>query len=240
MTDLSLENRNQILEEVHGIVSTHKNETPELIRTSLTLLDAEFHELMSSLKNGHGGNNNHNAAAASAAHNNDHNYGNDLSSFELQDDQRRMLAFQMAYTQDKSHVDSLRLMFLRSEVFHVKNTAAKMVAYFEEKLRVFGPELLVKDITIDDLSPGEDLECLESGYLSILPSRDLSGRPILCTLADRAEPTFSLESRVSYFVYSAFTMLFVVLAVTTIYRSTVFSLTYFPCLLFFLLVEPNL
>jgi len=93
----------------------------------------------------------------------------------------------MAYTQardlDESYVknDDFMLMFLRALSFNVKAAAARMVAFFQLKLELFGPSKLAKEILYDDLDT-DDIECLESGYAQILSGRDRAGRVILVVM----------------------------------------------------------
>jgi hypothetical protein len=91
------------------------------------------------------------------------------------------MAYRQARHLDESYVDNgdFMLMFLRASSFDIKSAASRIVAFFEAKLELFGPEKLAKDITWDDLD-GDDIKCLESGYAQILPGRDRSGRAILC------------------------------------------------------------
>ena len=77
------------------------------------------------------------------------------------------------------HDKDFRLMFLRADNYHVQNAANRMVSFFEEKLKLFGPALLTKDITMDDLDD-DDMEFLSSGTFQILPAKDMVGRAIVC------------------------------------------------------------
>jgi hypothetical protein len=69
------------------------------------------------------------------------------------------------------------LMFLRADAFQVKLAAARIVAFFQAKLDLFGPDKLGRDITLSDLNE-DDIRCLESGYAQVLPERDRAGRAI--------------------------------------------------------------
>jgi hypothetical protein len=71
-----------------------------------------------------------------------------------------------------------RLMFLRAERFDANNAAARLVKYFEGKLKLFGADKLTKIITMEDLDE-DDLATLKSGYLQLLPERDRAGRAII-------------------------------------------------------------
>ena len=77
-----------------------------------------------------------------------------------------------------------RLMFLRADRFRPKDAASRMVKYFEEKLRLFGPEKLTRPIIMEDLND-DDIAALKSGYLMLLLERDRAGRPILFSMLNR-------------------------------------------------------
>jgi hypothetical protein len=66
-------------------------------------------------------------------------------------------------------------MFLRAENFDSQLAAKRMLRFFEQKLELFGPDKLCKDITLRDLNI-EDMQCLINGHQQILPTRDSSGR----------------------------------------------------------------
>lgn len=72
---------------------------------------------------------------------------------------------------------AFRLMFLRCERFEPTKTARRLVKYWEEKLRYFGPEKAYHPITIDDLQE-EDIEILKSGAFVPIMNKDRYGRPI--------------------------------------------------------------
>jgi hypothetical protein len=86
-------------------------------------------------------------------------------------------AYLLAYVQDREYTScrKLRLKFLRAESFDVQKAADHFLLYFEEKLKLFGPELLAKDIKLRDLD-ADDREYLESGVGQLAPERDRAGR----------------------------------------------------------------
>ena len=89
-------------------------------------------------------------------------------------------AYDLAYQLNVSFVsnDKFRLMFLRATRFQTKAAAEKMVSYFEYKLDLFGPDKLVKRITLADLS-ADDVISLRNGAIQVLPRRDKSGRAVV-------------------------------------------------------------
>ena len=83
-----------------------------------------------------------------------------------------------AQHQEYARARIFRLKFLRAERFDVKAAAQRLVRFFEEKRKLFGHELLAKDIKISDLD-GDTRQCLESGVCQVLPKRDRAGRCII-------------------------------------------------------------
>eukprot|EP00934_Nitzschia_sp_Nitz4_P006172 Nitzschia sp. Nitz4//scaffold44_size153857//48705//50223//NITZ4_002711-RA/size153857-augustus-gene-0.18-mRNA-1//-1//CDS//3329552127//6162//frame0 len=72
-----------------------------------------------------------------------------------------------------------RLMFLRGDFFDVKLAAERIVYHFEMKQHLFGKgEILGRDVRISDLNE-DDMGALESGFIQLLPSRDVSGRLVV-------------------------------------------------------------
>jgi hypothetical protein len=74
-----------------------------------------------------------------------------------------------------------RLGFLRAQAFDVRLAASRMARYFETKLELFGQEKLVKTIMLEDLDI-ETQKAVARGSLSILPTKDTLGRPVLVSL----------------------------------------------------------
>lgn len=92
----------------------------------------------------------------------------------------RKMAYSRARTIDPAKVDQneFLLMFLRAYSFDIGATATAVVTFFETKMELFGPEKLTKDIGYEDLDE-DDIRCLESGYIQVLPVRDRAGRAII-------------------------------------------------------------
>lgn len=90
---------------------------------------------------------------------------------------KKKKAYLLAHGQDKEYTScrKLRLKFLRAESFDVRNAADRFFLYFEEKLKLFGSELLAKKIMQRDLD-ADDRQYLESGVGQLAPQRDCAGR----------------------------------------------------------------
>lgn len=110
----------------------------------------------------------------------------------------RNTAYEQATLLAPDYVENVefRLQFLRGDAFDVKTAATRMIAYFESKLELFGPEMLTKNVTLRDLDE-ESLNCLKTGFMQPLPIRDKSGRAIFCSCpALMGNQFFPVQNRV--------------------------------------------
>jgi hypothetical protein len=139
MNQLSVEEREKVLEDVHGIARVI-DEPQEFIEACLALLEKELTNISS------------------------------------------RAAYDLASSMSKEYTSSnkMRLMFLRAESFDPNKAASHMVAFFDEKYKLFGAEKLTKDIVLADLDP-DDIVALESGSFQVLPEKDSAGRKVFCT-----------------------------------------------------------
>ena len=71
-----------------------------------------------------------------------------------------------------------RLMFIRADFYVTKAAAERMIKFFDFKKRLFGTELLGREITLNDFDE-DGMAVMKSGYAQISPYRDMSGRPIV-------------------------------------------------------------
>ncbi len=74
--------------------------------------------------------------------------------------------------------DKLHLLFLRARRFDPIKASILMYKHYENKLELFGEKLLVKKITLDDLTE-QEMELLRTGCAQTLAGRDRGGRGIL-------------------------------------------------------------
>ena len=89
-------------------------------------------------------------------------------------------AYRQALDKNASYVKHplFRICFLRAEHYNARKAAARLLRHLTEKLELFGPDKLTRDIVLDDL--GRDARtCLEIGTLQILPVRDNAGRRVV-------------------------------------------------------------
>ncbi len=140
LAQLSMAEREKVFFDLHG-VSGEVNETPEMIRGSLHMLQ----EQLDAIEDKH--------------------------------------AYTKALSMDSTYVQAqtLQLKFLRADRFDPVAAAKRLTKFFEFKLELFGEDLLVRDITQDDLDD-QDLKALYSGRGYDLPFRDRAGRLIVFTV----------------------------------------------------------
>jgi hypothetical protein len=67
-------------------------------------------------------------------------------------------------------------MFLRADRFHVPTAAKRMALYFQLKMELFGPALLVQKITFDDLSEDDQDALMKISVFFF--GKDQSGRAV--------------------------------------------------------------
>ena len=72
----------------------------------------------------------------------------------------------------------LVIAFLRSVDGSAKRAAKRYAKFWKQKLDLFGPDKLVRTITLDDFD-ADDMESLYSGGFQVLNSTDRAGRPVL-------------------------------------------------------------
>ena len=140
MFQLSVEEREKVLEDVHGIARV-VDEPQEFIEACFALLEKELTNISNKV-------------------------AYDLAS-----------SISKEYTSSKKR----RLMFLRAESYDPCKAASRMVRFFDEKCELFGADKLTKDITQDDLDPG-DIITLEIGLFQVPPEKDCAGRKVFSFL----------------------------------------------------------
>ena len=113
-------------------------------------------------------------------------------------DNKNKSVYDVAKEQDENYVKALdfQLKFLRADNFNPVKAAARMIKYLDAKQKLFGPDKLTQNITLDDFS-AEDVQVARSGLGSLLPLRDRAGRLVLCWMTQlRGDSSFL--SRVSW------------------------------------------
>ena len=97
-------------------------------------------------------------------------------------------AFEMAESKSSNYCKdpTFRLQFLRSESFHAKKAAGRMIRFFDFKRMLFGDDKICKAINLEDLEP-EDMVALKKGFMQALPSRDPAGRIVFVFFPNHQE-----------------------------------------------------
>ena len=158
LNQISLEERDQALNEIHGVAEIAK-EDPDVISTALQQLAVELCKY-------------HRRGVGIAT-------TVDESSLVAEAD-----AYREAMEKDPSYVQNPRfqLMFLRAEGFdQPAKSAERLVKFMDVKKKLFGSARLTKDVTIADLNE-DDRDMLHSGYMTLLPGRDATGRAVLFSM----------------------------------------------------------
>ena len=180
LSQLTFQEREEVYNDLHGITKKHTSddemddngtvnrdeEDPAVVQRCLDELEKHLKSMTSTAQ----GNNTNNRTSSHP----------EISSVS---------AYLEALKQNEAYVrnDAFRLGFLRAEKFYPQKAATRMVRFFEEKLAIFPPDKLTKDITMDDLDEG-DLNYLKCGVFQLVPLKDRSGRHIIMTLPKLKPP----------------------------------------------------
>ena len=88
-------------------------------------------------------------------------------------------AIRQAYKQNPDYINDskFRLAFLRSDRFDAKKASLRMVRHFDVKRKLFGLNVLGRDIRQSDLSD-DDIDFLNTGSIMISQYKDRHGRTV--------------------------------------------------------------
>ena len=170
------EDREAILNELHGVQSRAVPETPDLIESSLLAMEEELrHKVSLSLPSSDG-----------------QSSSLDVAARELVEAHVRATeVFHSQYVV----APEFRLRFLRTDFFDVRKAAIRYCKCLNHLLRFFGDASLRRPLRLSDLSPRE-LRFVNRGQIQSLASRDKMGRRIFLVsggLFDKA--TIGLHER---------------------------------------------
>ncbi|KAL3940117.1 MAG: hypothetical protein SGBAC_005278 [Bacillariaceae sp.] len=188
MTSLSMEDREMILEELHG-VETKKRSNVSSYSYNNDSTNNKNHENETNRKVSYTSESMHSLIDA------------------MQNLQKHLVAmkegtaYQQAQNDNSAYVSNIdfRLMFLRANSFDVKASAEQMIRYFEQKQLLFGKDKLTKDITINDLD-SDDKDFLKQGSMQVLPN-DTAGRQVNINLKGLGTPkSWQSELRVMFYI----------------------------------------
>ena len=147
---LSLEDRNDIQEEIHGVKCIAPIETPQMIAAAVIEL-------------------------SNVLNNDDIIPRSQKQAYILQTRQER----QSQNSNNKPYINSneFYLRFLRRELFDIKKAAFRMVKHLDCIKELFGNYALERPIRLSDFSRKE-LQIIRKGYVQYMPFRDRAGRRI--------------------------------------------------------------
>jgi len=198
LNSLSLQERQNVLEEIHGVLSAVE-ETTQLVEESLTQMRGELDrrkiEYLKKVNQKQsrkrkqnqneplfwqgGGNNQAVSEQDSKTKRNDYAVQCYVRALDMEQHMK-----QRGPPVDRRTLISLDdrdflLKFLRAERFDVVKASVRLLNYLVEKEKLFGSDKLLKAIQLSDLDP-DTMTTLRSGYFQILPGRDAAGRAIIC------------------------------------------------------------
>ena len=161
ITNLSLTEREQVFQEIHGVRELPK-ETPEYVQERHRAMQTALGAISSSKRK----------------------------------------AYNLALEIDSSYVQDvdLRTRFLRCEMWDAEKAATRYVKHFQQKMDLFGKELLCKTIRQKHLSPDARQAVMEGS--SQMPARDSRGRLVTMVFSNLnsnpSRPTKANLERIFY------------------------------------------
>ena len=160
LLNLSLFDRNAILEEIHGVRCLAIKETPELIQRSLK----EFQKELNKNKDYSGFSKNKAYHLIRKCREQEIRACNDEYNYN--------------YAMDD---DNFRLRFLRCEFFNVEKAVLRFYNYLDYAYDMYGEVTLQRQIRFADFNKA-DLKLFRKGFFQFLPFRDSSGRRVLIVI----------------------------------------------------------
>ena len=162
MSQLSVDQREQAYNDIHGIGATDEEEQEDPIKILECLRD-----LREKLRE---------HVWRAQHHNQQHQNG---MVFLPSSSSEPATALQLAMEQNQNYVmdESFLLMFLRAKEYDVTIAANCIISFLRHKMDLFGWDKLTKDITLDDLD-ADDCDSLLNGGMQYAPLQDQSGRHI--------------------------------------------------------------
>lgn len=151
---LSYNERNMIYDEIHGVACYAREESPDLLQSSLARLSFELEDLVQ---------------LDTLDTTNEDNSPSLSTGFQLS----RHNATASTYVNNPE----FQLRFLRSENFDVRKAAIRLMKFMNFVMEFFGVYALFRPIKLTDFKR-QDLKVLQAGWLQILPFRDRSGRKV--------------------------------------------------------------
>ena len=191
MTQLSAQERNDILEQIHGVYSSSSNGNAKGGRTGAVEDDPEYirkcidqmNSIIKTMRDKGGSGSSGGSGGTSGGQQRDDQYDYPASSTSSSQQPHILDAFNKAcFLAPTKYYNnhSFYLMFLRSTQYNPRSAVTKILQHFEFKAKLFGLNKVAKDITLDDLNE-DDMIALQSGASMYIPNGDTSGRAICVT-----------------------------------------------------------
>ena len=115
-------------------------------------------------------------------------------------DETKAAAYRMALAMDQEYVERIKLLCLHTDYHDSQKAAARMLAFFNFKLGLFGAGSIARDITFDDFKE-EDKVAIREGCMQLLPERDRAGRAVVLLISGSKSYDISLETWVRFSSY---------------------------------------
>ena len=115
-------------------------------------------------------------------------------------DETEAAAYFLALAMDQEYVERIKLLCLQADYHDSQKAAARMLAFFNFKLGLFGASSIARDITFDDFKE-EDKVAIREGCMQLLPERDRAGRAVLLLISGSKAYDISLETWVRFSSY---------------------------------------
>ena len=167
---MTLLDRNDIQEEIHGVRCLCVQESPELLEKSLKEFQFQLDALPVSQKKTY----------------NQIVLANEEQVSSMQPDNKNSNTSPTNKTSKHYAIEdeNFRLRFLRAELFDVKRAVLRFTNYMEFVHEFWGFEIVSKrKIRLSDFSKAE-LKFFKKGYFQLLPFRDRSGRRVVIVLGE--------------------------------------------------------
>lgn len=174
--NMSLSDRNDTLEEAHGVRCLAPEETPEMIKDALEKLVIELYKLPIHKKRGY------------------------LESQQPQ--QQNVTVFPNRIMTRPTYVNTneFRLRILRADLFDAPKAARHLATYLDLAWDIFGRYALFRPVKLSDFSKAE-LRMFRKGLGQFLPFRDQYGRRVFIVFMNEQMEELSLAARLKISFY---------------------------------------
>ena len=177
MMNLSVKDRNDMQEEMHGVKCLAIEESPEMVEKALFLLKRVIDEFTPDCDK--------RAYLQSQQ-----------PPKEITEHQRILNQLEPHPQQSYANGIDFRLRFLRCDLFDVKKAAKRLLKFLDLVLELFGDYALRRPIRLSDFSK-EEIRFMKYGRYQIMPNRDRAGRRVYVMLAQHGlDPRYKLCPRV--------------------------------------------